>query len=95
MIEAGSYKRYDRLIVTVCPEEMQIRRFVEREGASEQEAGARLARQMSLADKRKFADYVIDTSGDKQDTARQVREVYGKLKQEAKRSKQASEQHLK
>ncbi len=88
MIEVGSYKRYDRLIVTFCPEEMQIRRFVEREGAGEQEARARLARQMPLVDKRKFADYVIDTSGYKQDTARQVREVYGKLKLDAKRTDQ-------
>jgi dephospho-CoA kinase len=83
MIEAGSYKRYDRLIVTWCTPEQQIQRFVEREGSTEAEARARLDRQMPLEAKRKFADYVIDTSGTKSETERQVGEVYRKLSEEA------------
>lgn len=84
MIEAGSYKRYDRLVVTYCSPEQQIARFIERDGGSEQEARARLARQMPLEEKRKFADYIIDTSGSKQDTARRVAEVYRELQAEAR-----------
>jgi dephospho-CoA kinase len=84
MIEAGSYKHYDRLLVTYCSPEQQIARFVEREGGTEAEARARLARQMPLEEKRKFADYVIDTSGTKQDTARNVDEVYRELHAEAR-----------
>ncbi len=83
MIEVGSYKHYDRLLVTYCTPEQQIERFREREGASEAEARARLDRQMPLDAKRKFADYVIDTSGTKAGTAQQVEEVYRKLKEEA------------
>jgi dephospho-CoA kinase len=83
MIEVGSYKRYDRLLVTYCSPEQQIERFREREGASEAEARARLDRQMPLDAKRKFAHYVIDTSGTKSETARQVEEVYQKLRGEA------------
>jgi dephospho-CoA kinase len=83
MIEAGSYKRYDRLLVTYCAPEQQIQRFLERDGATEAEARARLESQMPLDAKRKFADYVIDTSGTKQDTARRVAEVYRKLREEA------------
>ena len=83
MIESGSYKRYDCLIVTVCPPELQIDRYREREGASEADARARLARQMPLEEKRKYADYVIDTSGTKAETVRQVGELYRRLKQEA------------
>lgn len=83
MIESGSYKRYDCLVVTVCPPELQIERYRKREGASENEARARLARQMPLEEKRKYADYVIDTSRSKDDTARQVGELYRQLKQEA------------
>jgi len=83
MIEVGSYKRYDRLIVTYCSPEQQIERFREREGASEADARARLERQMPLDAKRKFADYVIDTSGPKGETARRVEEVYQKLRAEA------------
>ena len=83
MIESGSYTRYDCIVITVCPAEMQIRRYCEREGASEADARARLARQMPLEEKRKYADYVIDTSGTKQETKKQVREIHEKLLREA------------
>jgi dephospho-CoA kinase len=83
MIESGSYKRYDRLIVAFCPRQMQLRRFMERDGASEEEAKRRLERQLPLEEKCKFADYLIDTSGTKEETARQVLEVYKQLRAEA------------
>ena len=83
MIETGSYKRYDRLMLTACPPEVQIQRFVERESATEEEARERLARQMPLDEKKKFADCIIDTSGTKAETERQVREIYLQLKKEA------------
>ena len=53
MIESGSYKRYDRLIVTVCPPEMQVRRFIER-GGTEQGARDRLARQLAIGEETRF-----------------------------------------
>jgi dephospho-CoA kinase len=81
MIETGSYKRYDKLVLAACPPEVQIRRYMHREGASEAQARARLDRQMPLDEKRKYADYVIDTSGTKVDTERQVRDVYAILKE--------------
>lgn len=83
MVESGSYRKYQRLVLAACPREMQVSRFVAREGASREEAESRIARQLPLAEKRKLADYVIDTSGSKERTLRQVREVYGKLKAEA------------
>ena len=82
MIESGSYKRYDRLVVTVCPPETQVRRFVER-GGTEEEARDRLARQMSIDEKRAFADFIIDTSGTFAETDEQVRGVYETLKLQA------------
>jgi dephospho-CoA kinase len=83
MVETGSYKRYGRLVLAVCPPEVQIQRFVEREGASEEAARARMARQMPLADKIPFADYLIDTSGTKDETVARARAVWEKLKAEA------------
>ena len=80
MIESGSYKRYDRLILTVCPPETQIQRFCAREGATEEEARARLDRQMPLEEKRRFADFIIDTAGTFEETAEQTRRVYQELK---------------
>ena len=83
MIESGSYARYDRIVLTVCPPEMQIRRYCKREDASEADARARLARQMPLEQKRKYAHYVIDTSGTKQETEAQVRKIHEELLREA------------
>jgi dephospho-CoA kinase len=79
LIETGSYRRFDRLIVVSCREEQQVERAMHR-GATEAEARARLSRQMPLAEKRKLADFVIDTSGDKQDTIRQTCAVYAELR---------------
>jgi dephospho-CoA kinase len=79
LIETGSYKRFDRLILVTCAEEQQVARAMRRDGATEREVRARLAAQMPLAEKRKFADFVIDTSGPKEDTLRQVQAVYDEL----------------
>jgi dephospho-CoA kinase len=78
-IETGGYKRFDRLILVVCEARQQIERAIAR-GATRAEALARLASQMPLAQKRKYADYVIDTSGTKEDTLLQTREVYNSLR---------------
>ena len=83
LIETGSYKRFNRMILTVCPEQMQVRRHMERTGEAEAVTRARLARQMPLEAKRRYADYVIDTSGPREDTARQAREVFRQLKEVA------------
>ncbi|HKW99940.1 MAG TPA: dephospho-CoA kinase [Bryobacteraceae bacterium] len=80
LIEAGSYKNYDRLILVECDEKQQIERALKRDHAEREEVLARLSRQMPVAEKRKFADYVIDTSGSKEDTLRQTREVYESLR---------------
>lgn len=84
LIETGSYKRFDKLIVAVCTPEQQVQRASERDGLTGEEALARIARQMPLAEKLKYADYVVDTSGAKEDTLRQVKEVWNRLRSLAK-----------
>ncbi len=79
MIEAGTYKRFNKLILAVCSEEQQIERAMSRDGIGREEALKRLRRQMPLEEKRKFADYVIDTSGAPEETLRQTTEVYNRL----------------
>ncbi len=75
----SGYRRFDRLILVWCEERLQIDRAMER-GATRAEVLARLASQMPLAEKRKYADYVIDTSGAKEETLRQTQEVYNSLR---------------
>ncbi len=80
LIETGSYKRFDRLIVVACTPAQQIARAMHRDGISAAEVRARMSRQMPLEEKRKLADFVIDTSGTKQDTLRQACAVYEELR---------------
>ena len=80
LIETGSYTRFDRLIVAVCTEEQQLQRAMDRDGFTLEEAKARLSRQMPLKEKRKYADYVIDTSSTKENTIQQTRQVYESLR---------------
>jgi len=80
LVETGSYHRFDRLILVTCREEQQVERALRRAGAQESDVRARLSRQMALAEKQKFADFVVDTSGEKEDTIRQTRAVYEALR---------------
>lgn len=80
LIETGSYKDYDRLIVAVCRPEQQIERSMERDGVSREEVLNRLRRQIPLEEKVKYADFIIDTSGSKENTLQQVRTVYQSLR---------------
>jgi len=80
LIETGTYKRLDKLILVTCAEEQQVERALRREGAMESDVRARLSRQMPLEEKRKYADFVVDTSGTKVDTLRQTRAVYQALR---------------
>lgn len=82
LIETGSYHRFDRLILVTCKEEQQVERAMRREGALETDVRARLSRQMPIEQKRNYADFVIDTSGEKAETLRQTRAVYEALRRE-------------
>ena len=85
LIEAGAFERFDSLIVAYCPEQLQLERALARDPAmSEHDIMARLRRQMPVEEKRKFAHFVIDTSGEKEETLRQTREIYTRLRQLAK-----------
>ena len=80
LIETGSYRRFDRMILVTCDAEQQVQRAMRREGAVEADVRARISRQMPLNEKRKYADFVIDTSGSKEDTLRHTRAVYESLR---------------
>lgn len=81
LVETGSYKRFQKLILTICEAGQQIARAMERDRITRQEAETRLARQMPLEEKRKYADFVVDTSGTKEQTYEQVRELYRALRE--------------
>jgi dephospho-CoA kinase len=81
LIETGRYAHCDKLIVTMCDQETQIARGMHRDGATRETVLARLSRQMSLEEKRRYADFLIDTAGSKEETVKQVQQVFIALQQ--------------
>ncbi len=79
MIESGSYKRFDKLIVVYCRPEVQLQRIMVRDGISLAAAQLRVRSQMSQEEKRRFADFLIDTSEGFADTRRRTEEVHKQL----------------
>lgn len=80
MIESGGYKRFDKLIVVWCEPELQLQRLMSRDGMKREDAERRIASQMPQSEKKKYADFLIDTSNSFEDTRRQVVEVFARLK---------------
>ncbi len=80
MIETGSDRRFDKLIVVHCDPELQIERLMERNNLTREQAIARISSQMSSEEKLRYADFSIDTSNGFEDTRRQVEKVYSDLR---------------
>jgi dephospho-CoA kinase len=79
LYESGHASDFDRVVVTVCTEENQLRRLAAR-GLSEARARQVLAAQMPTAEKAARADFVIRTDGSKSETEAQVRDVLSRLR---------------
>jgi dephospho-CoA kinase len=62
MIESGGFRRFARLIVVHCRQEVQLERLILRDGLSPEDAARRIAAQMPQNEKMKYADFLIDTS---------------------------------
>jgi len=80
MIESGGYRRFDKLIVVWCRPDLQLQRLIARDGLNPEDAERRIASQMSQDEKKRHADFLIDTSAGFEDTRRQTAEVFRQLK---------------
>ncbi len=80
LLESGGLPGMQKLIVVNCTPEQQFERALERPGATPDSVRARLAHQLPIAEKLARADYVIDTSGTKEETLRQTKIVLEELK---------------
>jgi len=79
MIETGTYRKYQAIVVVYCPPSVQLRRLMLRDGISESQARQRIESQMPTLEKIQYGDYVIETSGKLSDTYTQVKQVYSEL----------------
>jgi dephospho-CoA kinase len=78
LYETGADSKFDKVIVTECPPDVQIARLTAR-GLTESAARQRLAAQLPTRDKAARADFVIRTDGQFADTDRQVERVLAAL----------------
>lgn len=79
LIECGWHEKVDVVWLVAVSKEQQIKRAMLRSGMTAEEVKVRIAVQMSLEDKVKFAHVVIDNSGSLQTTLAAVREQLQKI----------------
>ena len=68
-----------KTMVVYCPEGLAITRAAQRSNATEAEIKARVDSQISIEEKRKMADYVIDNSTSLEHCQKQVRQVWAQI----------------
>ena len=78
-ISAAVATQYDATILAWVPVEVQIERTMQRDGCDQGEVKRRIDAQLPIDEKREMADFVIDNSGSREETAAQVRKLYAIL----------------
>jgi dephospho-CoA kinase len=79
LIEIGAQDRFDLVMLVYISPEEQLKRLVLRNGYSREYAEQRIASQMSIEEKVKFARIVVDNRGSLADARRRVDEVWQEL----------------
>jgi dephospho-CoA kinase len=79
LFETGAEREVDAVLLVTASESVQKARIAARPGMTEAKLAAIMAKQMPDSDKRKRADFIIDTSGGMQDTRRQVADLLRKI----------------
>jgi dephospho-CoA kinase len=78
LVETGFAKELDTLIVVVAPDELRIKRVVERDGVTRQDVSIRISNQMPQTSIMKQANYII-VNDDKQLVIPQVLNIFKDL----------------
>jgi dephospho-CoA kinase len=79
LFETGGEKRVDAVVVVSAPAEMQRARVLARENMTQEKLDAILARQTPDAEKRRRADFVVDTSSGLEPVRAQIRDILAKV----------------
>lgn len=79
LFETGHEHDFDRVIVTACDPDEQLRRLERRDGLSIDAARARLAAQWPVGEKAARGHYVVHTDGSFEETDQQIAEIFQQL----------------
>lgn len=81
LIECSAHELMDKVILVYADRNTQIKRLMERDRLSKDEAIRRIESQIPLSKKREFADYIIDGRRPKSEIEEEVRKIYAELKE--------------
>ncbi|GMB83298.1 dephospho-CoA kinase [Shinella zoogloeoides] len=79
LYETGGEKRVDKVVVVTCDPQMQRERVLARPGMTEEKFQLILSRQTPDAEKRRRADFIIDTGRGLEAAREQVEEIIARL----------------
>lgn len=79
LIELGMHTAVSSVIVVYSPEDEQIRRMLQRDGLTEQDARDRLKAQMPIKEKLKYADHIIENTGTVESALARTRDVWEEI----------------
>lgn len=82
LVEAGTYREFDRVLVVYCSPEQQLERLMKRDNLSRSEAAKRIKSQLPLSEKLKIAHYTIDTGGTVEQTYAKTQEIFSLVKRD-------------
>ena len=85
LIECGWHKRVDSVWLVSVSKELQVERGLQRGGISRENLLARIEAQMSLEEKSRVADVILDNSGTLENIIAQVRQQVRLIKNEVKK----------
>ncbi len=81
LIEANLQDLFEKVIVVEVPIEIQYQRAAQRDQVTAEEIDAIIMTQVSSAERRRYADFKINNSDSREDTARQVRAIHNALQE--------------
>jgi dephospho-CoA kinase len=80
LIETGAHELMDRVILISVSQKIQVARLMERDHLKRQEALRRIQAQMPMQEKKKYADYIVDTSRSFLEVQQQVERIFKELR---------------
>ncbi|MEJ8547252.1 dephospho-CoA kinase [Brevibacillus borstelensis] len=82
LFESKLQHMVDKVVVVYAPAQLQLARMMERDEFEEEQAQKRLRAQLPIDQKRAEADFVIDNTGSREETQKQVIQLLERLKTE-------------